>query len=50
MADLEFKAGEVGAGADLHLAAGVAGGEDVRAGVAYVGQLLLQDTLGHLGL
>jgi hypothetical protein len=41
VADLQFQSGEASAGADLHLAAGVAGGEDVSVSFAYVVQLFL---------
>src|ERR1043165_3208993 len=41
VADLEVHAVEVGACADLHLTAGIAGRENSGFGVAHVGQLLL---------
>ena len=50
MADLQFHFFNVRASADLHLAAGGAGGEHCRTSFANVRELLLLDALRHLRL
>ena len=50
MADSEFHACEAGAGADVHLATGIAGRENFSARLLDVVQLLVQYALRHFRL